>query len=398
MENSERLAGMARLAVRTGVAVREGQELLVHADLEHAELVRAIVDEAYAAGARYVDVLYSDRHVRRGLVAGAPDEVIGWAPPWLPERLQRAVDEGGAAIGISSGSGADIFRGLDPQRLARSRPREVDRIWMQAINERTIAWSLIALPTASWAAEIFGEPDVERLWDAFAHALRLDHDDPAAAWDARLGELEARAAELTARDFSALRYRGPGTELEIGLIPGSRWIAGREHTIHGQVHAANLPTEEVFTTPDCRTAEGVIRASKPLVLHGTVIEDLEVRFAGGEVVGVEASSGADVVRADMGIDDGGRRRGEVALVDVSSRVGETGVVFHNTLLDENAASHIAWGSGLAWTLPDGAAEHPGLNDSVTHVDFMVGSEELEVDGVEAGGAVVPLLREARWQI
>jgi aminopeptidase len=389
------------LLVRAGVNLAEGQELLVHAQHEHAPLVRAIAEEAYAAGARFVDVAYADRLVQRAFVMSAPDEMLGWTPPWMVARLERAIEIGAAVIGVSADSGAEVFQGVDGDRLARARFRDFDRTWMDGVMGRKLAWSLCAYPTEGWAREALGEPDVERLWDAFAHALRLDAPDPAAAWHQRLDELEARARELTARAFTSLRYRGPGTDLEVGLIEGGRWLAGRERTVHGQVHAPNLPTEEVFTSPHRERADGTVRSTMPLALHGTIVEGLELRVAGGEIVEARATRGEDALRAELALDDGARRFGEVALVDASSRVGETGVIFNNTLFDENAAAHIAWGNALPWALDHVPADQhvaAGLNQSATHTDFMVGSPEVEIDGVEAGGAAVPLLREGIWQL
>ena len=396
-----RLRAFARLLVRTGVNLNEGQELLLHAQHEHAPFVRAIAQEAYAAGARFVDVIYADRWVQRAFVETAPDDMLGWTPPWMVARLERAIEVGAAIIGVSADSGAEVYEGLDGERLARARFRDFDRVWMEGVMGRKLAWSLVAYPTEGWAREALGEPDLDRLWDAFAHALRLDEPDPAAAWTARLDELQARARELTARAFTALRYRGPGTDLEVGLLEGGRWLAGRERTVHGQVHAPNLPTEEVFTSPHRERAEGSIRSTMPLALRGTIVEGLELRVAGGEIVEARATRGEDALRAELAIDDGARRFGEVALVDASSRVGETGVIFNNTLFDENAAAHIAWGNALPWALDDVPADQhvaAGLNQSATHTDFMVGSPEVEIDGVEPGGAAVPLLRGGIWQL
>jgi aminopeptidase len=396
-----RLSAYARLLVRAGVNLSEGQDLLVDGQLEHAPLARAIAEEAYAAGARYVDVAYGDRRVHRAFVASADDDLLGWTPPWKLARLQQAIDAGAAVIGISADSGADVFAGIDEGRLARSRFRDLDRLWLEAVMARKLSWTLVAYPTQSWAREAIGEPDVDALWDAVAHALRLDEPDPAAAWQQRLTELEARAQTLTERGFSALRYRGPRTDLEIGLIEGAHWLAGRERTLHGQVHAPNLPTEEVFTTPHRLRAEGTVRSTMPLALHGTLVEGLELRLAGGEIVDVRARSGEAAVRADLALDDGAKRLGEVALVDASSRVGDAGVIFRNTLYDENAAAHIAWGSAIPWALDHLPPEQhvaAGLNESATHVDFMVGAPEVEIDGVEPGGAVVPLLRDGAWQL
>jgi aminopeptidase len=399
--DTDLLRAYARLVVRAGVNLADGQELLIEAQLDHAPLVRAIAEEAYASGARFVDVRYSDPYVRRALAMNGAEEALGWTPPWLVARLERAAELGAAVVGISDSSYSDVFADVDGQRLGAARMRDFERTWLRVVTQGEVAWSLIAFPTERWAREALGEPDVGRLWDAVAHALRLREADPAASWETRLDELDARARTLTERGLRAVRYRGPGTELEIGLIEGARWIAGREATKGGREFVANLPTEEVFTTPHRLRAEGTVRSSMPLSLRGKVIEGLQLRFAGGEIVEARAERGEDVLQAEIGTDDGARRLGEVALVDESSRVGETGVVFRNTLFDENAASHIAFGSGIGWAVEhlDGdSPEELGVNDSATHVDFMVGSPELEIDGVEAGGASVPLLREGRWQL
>jgi aminopeptidase len=402
-EPAERhLRAYARLLVHAGVNLAEGQELLVNAQIEHAPLARAIAQEAYAAGARYVDVSYNDRWVHRAFMASAPDDMLGWTPSWMVERLENAIAVGAAVIGISASSGADVFEGIDESRLARSRFRDFDETWMRAVMERRLAWTLVAYPTEQWAREALGEPDLDRLWDAFALALRLGEPDPVAAWQQRLEELEIRARDLSERGFTALRYRGPGTELEVGLIEGARWIAGRERTVHGQVHAPNLPTEEVFTCPHRLRAEGTVRSTRPLALHGALVEGLELRLADGEIVEARARRGEDVVRTELALDDGARRLGEVALVDASSRVGDAGVIFSNTLFDENAAAHIAWGRALPWVLDDDVPSEQhvaiGLNDSATHVDFMVGAPEVQIDGIEPGGAAVPLLRDGDWQL
>jgi aminopeptidase len=398
MDVDSRLPALARLAVLTGAGLQPGQELLVHGELEHAPLLREISRQAYEAGAFYVDVQYADPWVRRTKVDLAPEDGLGYTPPWMVARMERAAQEGSAVIAIAGASHAEIYEGADPARMAAARFRDFDRAWADAVMGQKIAWAILAYPTEEWAREVFGEPDIGRLWDAVAHSLRLDAPDPAAAWEERLVQLDERAQALTDRGFDALRYRGPGTDLEIGLIAGARWMAGRERTVHGQVHAPNLPTEEVFTSPHRDRAEGTVRSSKPLALRGGVVEGLELRLEGGEIVEVRAEKGEELARAEIALDDGARRFGEVALVDDSSRVGETGIVFHNTLFDENAASHIAWGRGLPWAVEgmDGDPEALGVNSSLTHIDFMVGSPELEIDGIEPGGAPVPLLREERW--
>jgi aminopeptidase len=391
----------ARLVVRVGADVQEGQDVLVGAQIDQAPFVRAIVEDAYRAGARYVDVEYRDPFVRRALVAEGPEETLEYTPPWTVARMQHAADTGAAVIAIAGGSNADVYEGLDPSRLARARMPEFERVWLDAVNGRKVAWTIVAYPTERWAQETFGDPDVDRLWQAVAHAMRLDLPDPTAAWKERLDELEARAGALTERRFTAMRYRGPGTDLEVGLIDGARWLAGRGRTITGHAHVANMPTEEVFTSPHRLRAEGTVRGTRPLGLRGGIVDGLELRLTGGEIVEARAERGEDLLRAELALDDGARRLGELALVDVSSRVGELDIVFHNTLFDENAASHIAFGAGLSWALdgvaPEGLVE-AGLNDSQTHTDFMMGSPEVEVDGVEPGGATVPILRDGVWRL
>src|SRR5262245_5505647 len=315
-----RLPALARLAVLTGAGLQPGQELLVHGELEHAPLLREIARQAYEAGAFSVDVQYADPVVRRAKVDLAPDDALGYTPPWMVQRMERAAQEGSAVIAIAGASHADLFDGADPARMAAARHRDFDRAWADAVMGQKVAWAILAYPTEEWATEVFGEPAVDKLWDAVAHSLRLDAPDPAAAWDERLKELSARADALTERGFSAVRYRGPGTDLEVGLIEGGRWIAARQRTLGGQEHVPNLPTEECFTTPHRDRAEGTIRSTKPLALRGGLVEGLELTLSGGEIVEVRADKGEELVRAEIALDDGARRLGELALVDDSSRV------------------------------------------------------------------------------
>jgi aminopeptidase len=396
-----RLQAYARLVVRTGVTLEPGQDLLVEADLESAPLARAIAAEAYKIGARHVDVLYSDRWVQRGMIEFGPDEILGWTPRWMMDRMSRAIESGTAVASISSGSGADVFDGVDESRLAGSRYRELDHVWIDGVLNRRVPWTIVACPTERWAREVFGEPEVDRLWDALSHALRLANPDPATAWKQRLEELETRANTLTNRRFAALRYRGPGTELTVGLLNEARWLSGRMTTSSGQSHVPNLPTEEVFTSPHRQQAEGTVRSTRQLALNGTIVEDLQIRLSGGAIVEVSATRGEEVVRDELTVDEGARRLGEVALVDSSSGVGETNLTFHNILFDENATSHIAWGSGLPWVLEhlsDEQRTSAELNESGTHVDFMVGAPELEIDGIEQGGNAIPIIRGGTWQL
>jgi aminopeptidase len=396
----DRLRAWARLAVGVGLNLRPGQILAVNGLLEHAPFARAIAQEAYAAGALYVDVQYGDQHVRRAHIEQARDEDLGYSPAWLVERYDELARVGGALLAITGNPEPELFADLDGSRVARSRMRAVAEASLRLTNG-ACNWTIVAYPNEGWAATVLGEPDVERLWEAVAHAVRLDTPDPVSAWREHIGRLEERAATLNERRFDHLRYRGPGTDLSIGLHPNGLWQAALDHS-NGIDHVANMPTEEVFTTPDWRRVEGTVRSTLPLQIQGNIVRDLTVRFESGRAVEVQASSGEDVMRTHIATDDGAARLGEVALVDGHSAVGETGLVFYDTLFDENAASHIALGSpilqAVEWASPlepDERVER-GVNHSSIHTDFMIGSNDVEIDGVTGSGETVPILRSGDW--
>ena len=399
----ERLDRYAELAVRVGANVESGQIVFVSGLLAHAPLARALTRAAYAAGARYVEVEYGDTHIRKAFVEGAPDESLDWSPPWRLARMQAMGDAKAASITITGDPEPDLLADVDGERVGRAVPRELQKLGARIVlDEELVNWTAVAYPNEGWAERIFGEPDVERLWEAVAFAVRLDEPDPVAAWREHLDRLSARAAALNARGFDALHFHGGGTDLRIGILPESRFEAARFHTSWGREHAPNMPTEEVYVAPDARRTEGVVRSTRPLALLGTLVEGLELHFEGGRIVDVQADHGADVVRTQTQRDDGATRLGEVALVDGSSRVGQTGIVFYDTLFDENATCHIAYGKAITRTVagsgqlsPDEQHER-GVNSSSVHTDFMVGGPEVSVDGISASGEAVPILRDDEW--
>ena len=396
------LDAYARLAVEVGLNLERGQDVLIIADLEHAELTRAVARAAFEAGARYVDVNYVDARLTRIRADLAPDDGLGWSPPHAIKQINDLADRRGAILQISGAPDPAIFAGADGERLSRNSPVEFRRAYLHQVGEGRFNWVIVAGPTTAWAQRVFGEPDVARLWDAVARAVRLDEPDPAEAWRAHIARLKERSDALTARGFDAVHLRGPGTDLRVGLPPGAIWACAATKTAWGRSFVPNMPTEEVYTTPDAGRTEGVVRSTKPLVLLGQLVRDIEMRFDSGRAVEVRAAEGEEVLRQNMATDANASRLGELALVDADSRVGKTGLTFYDTLFDENAASHIAYGEGLPEALPGGGEmswderEAAGVNHSAVHVDFMVGSPEVDVDGIERNGAAVPVMRGGEW--
>jgi aminopeptidase len=390
----ERLDRYADLTVRVGANLQEGQTLFIGTIVEHAPLARALTRAAYRAGARYVDVRYRDEHVRKAMIELGPDEALTHSPEWIKALFLAGA--GQAAIGTTGDPEPELLSDLDGERVGRARMIEVAEIARSQMVDRSVNWTGVAFPNEGWARQVFGEPDLERLWELVAFCTRLDEDDPVAAWRDHMARLEVRAAKLTELQLDAVHYRGPGTDFTVGLNTNARWMSALFRTADGIEYVPNMPTEEIFTTPDCRRAEGTIRSTRPLALAGEVIEGLQLTVKDGKIVEVQADKGAGIVRGQLEIDDRAAYFGELALVDGSSRVGQTHTTFFDTLYDENATCHIAYGFGV----PEVFAGDPGegMNVSTVHTDFMVGGPELQVDGLTKDGTAVPILRDETWQL
>ena len=392
-----RLERLARLAVEVGANVQPDQVVGVSGRPGQEDLVRAIVAAAYRRGARFVDVAWFDPHVRLARLRNAAEETLDWVPPWYAARIVELGTMAGATIALAGPTAPGLFDDVDPARAGRDRLPSV-RESVEVIMRGQVNWTVVPCPNRAWAALVFPDLDpemaLERLWDQIAHICRLDAPDPAAAWHERGRELTASAERLTRRRLRALRFVGPGTDLTVGLLPGSLWVGGGDRRRDGLPHLPNIPTEEVFTTPDPSRTEGFVTSTRPLDVAGTLVEGLTVRFEGGRAVEINADTGADVLRARAAVDEGAARLGEVALVDGSGRIGPLGTVFYDTLLDENAASHIALGAGY----PKGAdpQEAERINSSEIHIDFMIGGPEVTVLGVDADGREVTLLAGGAW--
>ncbi|HTY72832.1 MAG TPA: aminopeptidase [Actinomycetes bacterium] len=400
---AERLQRYAQLAVRVGANVQPGQEVFLRADLEHAPIAEAIAEEAYRAGAFRVTVEFQDARVRRSALEHAPLEALTSAPEWMLARLRELDEAGAALISLTGNADPHAFDGLPAERVS-AVPLNLAQESRRVTLGGRVTWTILAAPNPGWAGAVFGEPDVERLWAAVGVAMRLDEDDVVAAWREQHRKLSGRAGALTALGLDAVRYRGEGTDLTVGLVPGCVWTGGGLTRDDGLTYMPNLPTEEVFTSPDRSRADGTIRLTRPLVMPraGAVVEGLVVEFAGGRIVDVTADSGVDLVRAELDTDEGARSLGEVSLVDGSSRVRAAGVVFHDTLFDENAGCHVAWGQAFPFAVAGGMDKSSeqlaalGLNTSSVHTDVVVGGPGVDVDGILPDGGVVPIIVDDRW--
>lgn len=391
----------ARVLVEVGLRLERGQLVAVDAYIEQRDAAVAVARAAYAAGARYVDVHYFDLQVKRARADLAPIESLAEVPDWLDRRYDWLAEAQGAFVRFEGSPDPGALRGVAAERLGRDE-LPISRRQRQHARDGAIAWLIVAPPTPGWATAIFGEPDVDRLWEAVGTALRLDAADPVAAWHEHLAALRRRSAALNAHGFDAIRFHGGGSDLTIGLLPGSRFKGGTSTTAWGHETVVNMPTDEVFTTPDRRRADGTLKATRDIVVEGVEIRGLELQFAGGRIVRVRADAGAELIEAQITRDEGAGQVAEVALVDLDSPVARTGLLFNDILYDENAACHVAFGQAYPDAVEGAGALTPeqryeaGLSASSVHTDVMLGSAEVDVDGLAADGTATPVIRDGRF--
>jgi aminopeptidase len=402
-----KLDKLAEVAVKVGLGLRAGQELVMTASLDALPLARRITEQAYRAGASLVTTLYSDDEATLMRYHFAPTESFDHAAKWLYDGMGAAFKSGAARLAIAGGNPA-LLANEDTDKVgwANRAVSQAYRPALELITRHEINWTIVACATPAWAAAMFpgDAPDaaMDKLWEAIFETTRINQQDPVGAWKTHDADLQMRAARLNEKRYAALRYRGPGTDFLLGLADDHVWMGGGTTAGNGLYCIPNMPTEEVFSMPHKERAEGTVTATKPLSHQGTMIEGIQVRFEKGRIVEAHATRGEEVLRKLIDTDEGARRLGEVALVPHSSPIAHSGMLFYNTLFDENAASHIALGQAYTSCVRDGDKLTPeqlaakGANDSLIHVDWMIGSEKLDIDGITAEETAEPLMRQGEW--
>jgi aminopeptidase len=403
----QRLDKLAEVAVKVGLGLKPGQELLMTASLDCVDLARKITEHAYRAGASLVTTLYADDEATLLRYHYAPNESFDTAAGWLYDGMGAAFKSGAARLAIA-GANPGLLSREDPEKVGRAN-RALSKAYrpaLELITRHAINWTIVASATPAWAAAMFPDDTQEeamaKLWEAIFFTTRILTPDPVRAWKEHDAHLQKRAAIMNEKRYSSLKYRGPGTDFELGLADDHLWLGGGTTAGNGLYCIPNMPTEEIFSAPHKDRAEGTITASKPLSHQGTMIEGIHVRFKGGQIVEARATKGQEVLQRLIETDEGARRLGEVALVPHSSPIAQSGLTYLHTLFDENAASHVALGQSYSSCLRDGDKLTPeqlaakGANESLIHVDWMIGSGELDVDGITASGTVEPLMRRGEW--
>lgn len=397
----------AELAVKVGVNIQEGQTLVVHAPVDSAEFTRLIAKKAYEAGARLVKIMWTDETITRLQFEKAADDVFTDAPKWYAGEMTELVENGAAILHVLA-ENPDLLSGIDSERIGnfyktRGEALKQYRAYQQSDK---FSWCLIAVPSAAWAAKVFPDaPESEqvgKLWDAIFHTVRVDQENPVEAWNKHLEVLEAKSTVLNAKKYKKLHYIAPGTDLTIELPEGHIWAQGDSINERGHSFVANMPTEEVFTAPLKTGVNGTVHSTKPLSYAGNIVDNFSLTFEKGKVVSFTAEQGYETLERLLNMDEGARYLGEVALVPHQSPISESNILYYNTLFDENASNHLALGSAYAFCLEGGKDMNQeqliqnGLNTSVTHVDFMIGSGEMDIYGVTADGKEEPVFLKGNW--
>ncbi|MNB70900.1 Aminopeptidase 2 [compost metagenome] len=402
-----KLSKYAELAVKIGVNIQPGQALVINAPTGSAEFVRIIASKAYEAGASQVKVNWSDEGIARLLFEHADPEVFTKEPVWYAGELTEFAENGAAVLAVIA-EDPDALKGIEQSRITayqKSRSKALSK-YREFVMSDKISWSIVAIPSQAWADKVFpdapAEERVNKLWEAIFHTVRLDREDPVAAWQEHLDTLEAKAAVLNAKKYKKLHYIAPGTDLTIELPEGHVWAQGDSINAKGHTFVANMPTEEVFTAPLKTGVNGKVSSTKPLSYGGNVIDGFTLTFENGRIVSVTAREGQETLEQLISLDEGAKYLGEVALVPHQSPISESNILYYNTLFDENASNHLAIGSAYAFCIEGGKsmskeelAEH-GLNDSLTHVDFMIGSAEMNIYGVTADGTEEQVFVNGNW--
>ena len=402
-----KLDRLAEVAIKVGLQLQPGQDLVLTSSIAALPLTRRIVEHAYKAGAGLVTPIFSDDEITLARFRHGSDASFDRAAGWLYEGMAKAFSQNAARLAVR-GDDPSLLSGQDPAKVARANKANsaAYRPALEKITGFDINWNIVAYPELAWARQVFpNETDdaaVARLADAIFAASRVDGDDPIGAWAAHNAALKARTQWLNGHGFHALHFTGPGTDLTVGLAEGHEWMGGAAPAKNGITCNPNIPTEEVFTTPHARRVSGHVSSTKPLSYQGTLIDGISVRFEEGRIVEATASKGADVLNKVLDTDEGARRLGEVALVPNSSPISRSGILFYNTLFDENASCHIALGQCYSKCFVDGATltadeiAARGGNKSLIHIDWMIGSGEVDIDGVHRDGRRVPVMRKGEW--
>ncbi|OZI12898.1 aminopeptidase [Bacillaceae bacterium SAS-127] len=397
----------AELAVKVGVNIQPGQTLVINASTDSTEFVRLIVEKAYETGAKHVNVEWSDDAVTRLKYDLAPDEAFHEFPKWRAQMLEELAEEGAAFMSVISSS-PDLLKGVQSERIVNAQKASGQALnkYRQFIQSDKVSWCVVASPSAAWAQKVFPnlpqEEQVSALWEAIFKAVRADVDQPVEAWKQHDQALHTKVDYLNSRGYKSLHYTAPGTDLTIDLPEGHLWVGAGSVNEKGHEFMANMPTEEVFTVPHKTGVNGHVSSTKPLSYGGNIIDEFTVTFENGRITEVTAKEGEEVLKKLVETDEGSHYLGEIALVPHHSPISESNILFYNTLFDENASNHLAIGSAYAFCIEGGKTmsqeelEKNGLNTSITHVDFMIGSEQMNIDGITADGQKEPIFRNGNW--